>query len=275
MSKAKGFTVDIVTNGVELDKFLYILKSTVVDHIQVTLDGIKEVHDKRRIFRDKSGSFEKIFKNIQLALNENIKTYLRVNLDVENIGTIHLLAKSLQELSNVNNLFPYIYLLQDGGCSGDSNVIMELSGIEQLSEIEKKYPEVAIFYKRYHPMQFIDSILKNQKFMPCSKHCGASKNQYILDCKGYIYKCWHGIGNSEYSCGSYYPKIYFNDKFNKWKNRSTLYLSKCNDCKYRYICGTGCPAAQHKGIGCFDIEKESCVDYEGLIEILFNKLMDI
>lgn len=266
----RDYTIDVVSNGVELDKFVPLLTSSAIDHIQVTLDGIQEIHDKRRIFHDGSGSFSKIISNIRLALKYHIKVYLRVNLDAENIDTLPLLAQLLSSLDNSDYLFPYVYLLQDGGCSGDANVIRELSGVDQIYDLETNHPEVRIFAKRYHPMQLIESIFKNQKFNPCLRHCGASGNQYILDCNGLIYKCWHGIGNEQYSCGKYIPKVEWNELMTKWKNRTTLTIPKCFNCKYRYICGTGCPAAKHSGADCFDICKESCVDYEKLIEKLVN-----
>lgn len=266
----RSYIIDVVTNGVDLDQFIPLLTSPVVDHIQVTLDGIQEIHDKRRVFHDGSGSFSRIIRNIQLALSHQIKVFLRVNLDAENIESLPLLAQLLLSLNNNDYLFPYIYLLQDGGCSGDANVIRELSGVDQIYTLEKNNPEVAIFSKRYHPMQLINSIFKNEKFIPCLRHCGASANQYILDCNGLIYKCWHGIGNEQYACGKYIPKIEWNASMLKWKNRNTLRLKKCTTCKYRYICGTGCPATKHSGTDCFDISKESCIDYGELIEKLVN-----
>lgn len=61
------------------------------------------------------------------------------------------------------------------------------------------------------------------------------------------------------------------EKNEKWNNRSVLNLKKCKNCNYRYICGTGCPAATHKGEKEFDIEKESCVDYKNLIETIIKE----
>lgn len=269
-AEQRNYTVDVVTNGVELDTFIPLLTSKTVDHIQVTLDGVEETHDKRRVFHNGNGSFKKIIKNIEAALKAHINVYLRVNLDAENIESLPLLAQVLSNLSNREHLFPYLYLLQDGGCSGDSNVIHELAGIEQLYALEQNHPELSIFAKRYHPMQYIDSIFNNKKFSPCLRHCGASKNQYILDCNGLIYKCWHGIGNERYACGKYLPELKWNTSKEMWSNRSVKNLNKCSSCKYRYICGTGCPAAKHSGTDCFDIEKESCVEYEELIEKLIN-----
>lgn len=114
--------------------------------------------------------------------------------------------------------------------------------------------------------------LPEMDFKPLLRHCGAAMKQYILDYKGNMYKCWHGIGNDSYSTGKYIPSINENkEKITKWNNRAVLNLEECKDCNYRYICGTGCPAATHKGENEFDIEKESCVDYRKLIETIIKE----
>lgn len=272
-AKENGYTIDAVTNGVDLDEFVDLLDDNCVDHIQVTLDGSRNIHDKRRIFANGKGSFNIIIKNIELALKRNIKIYLRVNVDNENINDLPELARILIERFKYDeNLKPYIYLLQDGGCSGDANVVKEEVGIEKIFAMERKNPEMSIFRKKFHPEAFINSIFENQKFQPNLRHCGASMNQYIFDCKGNTYKCWHGIGNDAYRTGVYLPYDNMNEeKLKKWKNRSTSNLEKCSTCKYRYICGTGCPAATHKGENEFDIEKESCVNYEKLIDTIVKE----
>ena len=271
--KERKYSVDIVTNGIDLDSFIEILTEDCLDHIQITLDGSKEIHDKRRIYANGKGSFEEIIKNIDIALKNNIKIYLRVNVDNENLYNLPELANILiSKFNNNENLKPYIYLLQDGGCSGDANVVKEEVGIEEVYKLEHKYPQMRIFRKKFHPEMFINAIIYNMDFKPLLRHCGAAMKQYILDYKGNMYKCWHGIGNDSYSTGKYIPSINENkEKITKWNNRAVLNLEECKDCNYRYICGTGCPAATHKGENEFDIEKESCVDYRKLIETIIKE----
>ncbi len=271
--KERGYSIDIITNGVDLDSFIEVLSQNCLDHIQITLDGSKEIHDKRRIYPNGKGSFEQIIKNIDIALKNNIKIYLRVNVDNENLYDLPELANILiDRFKKDDNLKPYIYLLQDGGCAGDANVVKEEVGIEEIYKLEHEYPQMKIFRKKFHPEMFINSILHDLEFKPSLRHCGASINQYILDYKGNMYRCWHGIGNDNYRTGRYIPNLDENkEKNDKWNNRSVSNLKKCINCKYRYICGTGCPAATHKGEKEFDIEKESCVDYKKLIETIIKE----
>ncbi len=271
-AQLRAYTVDIVTNGVDLDSYIdmFLKFKSTFKHIQITVDGIKEIHDTRRIFRNGSGSFDLIFSNMKLALNHGVKTYLRVNVDKSNINELPLLADTLLEnFGNDENLQPYVYLLQDGGCSGQSNIVEEKIGIEQIFELEDANPNMKIFYKKFHPAEFIDSVFNNTPFQPVLRHCGAAKNQYIFDSKSNVHKCWHGIGNNDFRTGVFEPEFKLNKKkMEEWTGRSGNNLYECKSCKYRYICGTGCPAAQHKAGTEMDVTKPSCVDYKELIRTI-------
>lgn len=266
---SNGYRANFVTNGVDISSFIPYLKNDTVEHIQITLDGPKNIHDRRRIFHNGTGSFDLIISNIKNVLKNWIKTYLRVNVDKANIDSLPELANIITDnFNNDPNLHPYIYLLQDGWCSGEQNVLDETIGIEKIFEMERKFPNMSVFRKKFHPADFVESIFSNEAYQPVLRHCGAARNQYILDYKGNIYKCWHGIGNSDYRVGSFSKQCEFNEKKEKWKNRSVENFKKCSLCKYRYICGTGCPAAKHGGGSHLDVDKPNCVEYEKLINSL-------
>lgn len=271
-TKKRKFSLDIVSNGVDLNYFIDTFNKykDTLKHIQITVDGVKTIHDQRRIFHNGKGSFDLIIKNIGLALENNIKIVLRVNVDGTNINELPELADELKNKFSANgNLQPYLYLLQDGGCSGETNIVNEKIGIERIFDLEDKNPNMSIFKKKFHPAEFINCIFDDTPYQPVLRHCGASKNQYILDCKSNVYKCWHGIGNNGYRVGQFYPKYDIeNKKLQNWQNRSVNYLEKCKNCKYRYICGTGCPAAKHMSDDCMDINATSCVDYSELIKTI-------
>ena len=57
--KTYGYTFTIPTNGVFVIDFLDILKPYGAS-LQITIDGPKEIHDKRRFRKDGSGTFDEI-----------------------------------------------------------------------------------------------------------------------------------------------------------------------------------------------------------------------
>ena len=276
-AKERNYTIDIVSNGVDLNHYIDLFNQykNTLHHIQITVDGVKEIHDQRRIFHDGRGSFEMIMKNIKYAIENDILIVLRVNVDSTNINELPDLANTLvKEFKKTEKLKPYLYLLQDGGCSGEQNIVSEKIGIERIFQLQEENPNMAIFRKKFHPENFIESIFNDEPYQPVLRHCGAAKNQFILDCKSNVYKCWHGIGNNDYRVGIFYPKYEINEeKINAWFDRSVKIIPKCKNCKYRYICGTGCPAAKHMSDENMDVKGPSCVPYNELIKTIILEKM--
>lgn len=274
-AEKRWYKINIITNGVEVNSFISILKNKTVEHIQITLDGTKDIHDKRRIFTDWKWSFEMIINNIKEVLCNWIKVYLRVNVDKENIYNLPKLANLIvSTFENRDNLYPYIYILQDWGCSWQQNVVEENIAIQQVFEMEKNFPNISIFRKKFHPEPFIESIFNNIPYQPVLRHCWASKNQFILDYKWNIYKCWHWIWNKDYKVWEFDDNLKFNEQNKLWQDRSTTNLKECKTCIYRYICWTWCPAATHWWGSYTDTDKPRCVDYKSLIHSLVEKYID-
>lgn len=274
--RSRNFTVRVVTNGANLNLFIEVLKQHQVQSIQVTLDGSPSFHDRRRLFHDGRGTFRLILENVKLAVGAGLNVYLRVNVDKSNLDDLPELARIIKQEIDSDYLHPYIYLLQDGGCSGEANVLNEQAGIDRIYEMEAAFPEVSIFDKKFHPAEFIDSIFNNTMYQPVLRHCGAAKNQHILDCRGNIYRCWHGIGNDAFRVGTFIPEDCLDEVANrKWKERSAGLIEECRKCRYRFICGTGCPAATHKPGDSMDITRHNCVEYQALIDTIVKKRIEL
>ena len=73
--------------------------------IQVTLDGPRDVHDKRRPFKSGEGSFKIIFDNLlKIVDRHGKKTGLRVNVDEYNVDSIWDFINMLVELGLQNKI---------------------------------------------------------------------------------------------------------------------------------------------------------------------------
>ncbi len=84
-----------ITNGTYLDTYRDLLGPRAISRLQITLDGPKAVHDKRRSFKDGTGSFDRIALNIGMALELGIRVSLRINVDTGNINSLPALAKEI------------------------------------------------------------------------------------------------------------------------------------------------------------------------------------
>lgn len=77
------------TNGYLLtEEKVKKLKELGLQWLQITLDGNREIHDKRRILANGEKTFDTILRNVELVLKQGIRVTLRINVDEENIYDI-------------------------------------------------------------------------------------------------------------------------------------------------------------------------------------------
>ena len=88
-----GFTA--VTNGTDLHHYRDLLGPEGLSYLQITLDGPPDLHDRRRIHADGSGSFERIAENISLALDAGTRVSVRINTDRTNLDELPRLAREI------------------------------------------------------------------------------------------------------------------------------------------------------------------------------------
>lgn len=161
--KDRGFSYDVVSNGVCIDEYMDIFLNYKPKYIQITLDGTKEYHDKRRVFKSGKGTFNRIIHNIQQLSKYKINVTIRLNLDIDNIDNLEEFIRYIEDFYKNNNyVYPYIYPVQDGGCSYNKNIGNELDYIKKVNYIRKKM-KIEKFKFMFHGSELIDSIENNKK----------------------------------------------------------------------------------------------------------------
>lgn len=269
-SYENGFSLSIVTNGTTLHKFIDILKKYPVSHLQVTLDGDKEIHDKIRVGHNEEPSFNLIVENLLMIENIVKNIIVRININKKNIDSIINLKSLVKKFKNIKF---YTYLMQQEGCSDENNILNEVDGLKRLFQLKKSDNCFENLVIEYHGRNFIESVVGVQDFNPIVKVCSAMQNQYIVDFRGDIYKCWWGMGSADYSIGNINDNNYNIDSI-----RSSLYtdrfitkMSNCKKCKYRYLCGGGCSGRlTNEQL----IKKDViCPNFKGIFEYIFSEII--
>lgn len=78
-----NYSSSIITNGYLLDvNTANILKNNHVDEIQITIDGPKPIHDKRRPLANDGGTFDTIMEHL-LQIKGILPVNIRINTDYE------------------------------------------------------------------------------------------------------------------------------------------------------------------------------------------------
>jgi uncharacterized protein len=96
----KAYSADVVTNGSTLtDRTLMVLEDCGVRWVEVTIDGPEQVHDRRRVKKNGSGSYGRIVDLLSRVIRDGlfpgIAFGIRVNVDRENYGSVDELLEDL------------------------------------------------------------------------------------------------------------------------------------------------------------------------------------
>lgn len=230
---------NIITTGFHLDEeSIQLFKKNHINMIQITLDGIKETHNRIKFLKECDDVFSKVIDNIELLndLAPEIHIAIRVNLTLKNAHEFSELVSFFQHrFNNRKNISITPAFVLDRGTSNSKKCQSTLFNHKQRSQyILKLAKEGYNVSQMLYPSRFINEC--------------AIRNKVAIsfDSEGYAYKCWEVIGNQKYAIGKLDTKGQIINVNNTMLNRQ-LYGSdplddpKCKECNYLPICNGGCP----------------------------------
>lgn len=234
-----GYSTQIVTNGSLLNKNnIQLLSDNNCTNIQITVDGIKSVHNSTRMYMDGRGSFDDVIRGIKLVMEDGKmpSPLIRINISEKNYD-------------DVLDLIEYFYSNKLSDCYIDFGIIFDSKNSCNNGELS----EITLKGKMYR----LWSILRHRKFvfnyMPVRKwlYCGAYSENYItIDVDGSMYKCWDIVKEEQFKLGNI--KDFNNvslDKYVEWIQRDKKLGSRCKKCKYLPVCGFGCANLSYQKTG--------------------------
>lgn len=234
----------VVTNGYHLDLYLESLKRVRVREIQFTLDGTREIHDRRRPLKGGGPSFDKISANLDACLENGIPVNLRVVVDGDNIGGLPALAAYARERGwSSHPLFKTqlgrnyeLHQCQEG----PGKLFTRIGLYQAIHDLIKKHPDFLEFHRpAFSVTRFLSE--NNHLPQPLFDACPACKTEWALDYRGFVYPCTATVGKPEEELGTFHPSISLRDTAIKaWQERDVLHINACAACPLQLACGGGC-----------------------------------
>jgi len=226
----KELKSDIITNGYLLTQdLLQRLKTAHIDHFQITMDGIKDIHDSRRMLCNGRGTYDIIYNNLKFFKNLDLTVSLRVNVDKNNIATFNLFEKEIMDLNNLNiECSPALVEVS----SRHFDDIMNDCFVEDES---RSYYYNNSYIKKYYDTFKISDYSLRLFFCEAEHH-----HSYAIDELGNVYKCWNSLGvDKDILCTvtdeNYNPTI-----LSTFFARDPFSEDDCRECPYIPICAGGC-----------------------------------
>ncbi len=266
----------LVTNGYSLTGYIDILKTARIREIQVTLDGVGNVHDARRFLKGGGDTFEKIVKGIDACLGNQLSVNLRMVIDKENIDGLPEMAQFAIDKGWTKNV---LFKTQLGRnyelhhCQATSEKLFSrISLYETIYQQVKQHPHILEFYK---PAYSISKFLFENSSLPdpLFDACPACKTEWAFDYTGQIFSCTATVGKADESLGTFYPKVTRKeDRIASWENRDVTAIAECFNCSMQLACGGGCGSVAKNRTG--DVCSTDCRPVKELLELGFSAYME-
>lgn len=239
-----------VTNATELDAYEDLLGSDGLSFLQVTLDGTREQHDRRRIGADGSGTYDRIARHIDLALDRGTRVSVRLNVDRHNLAELPGVAGEIvaRGWHRRPGFGAYAAPIQAQNPKTDRKETLsswELTGA--LTRMRQENPALHVLGRPDETLRArVRRIFESDTPVSPSlrpSFCGAHDRMYLFDPFGEIYTCWEKTGDSRISVGKITPegKVSFRfDQLAVWRGRTVASNPVCRRCRYAFHCGGGC-----------------------------------
>ena len=225
-----------------------ILGKSEIAQVQISIDGPKRIHDKRRIHRGRESSFDAIERNLdQLIPQSDAEFQLRVHVDPDNIDLFEETMRFFEGKGWLDHENVVVY----------ANTVYEKNGKGQVSsrfdhgEIEARLDDLIGQRSNVFPSaptvnarRMISRTLNsNLPYRLRGNYCAANTGNYIFAPDGHVYACWESLGKSCSRIGTYDSDegLQLDDRqIEKWFGRSVAEIDACMNCSYALICGGGC-----------------------------------
>jgi uncharacterized protein len=262
-----GFKFFLTTNGVTLKEYAPLLnRYDNVLYARVTLDGVKEVHDKRRVKLDGTGTFDDIIDGVDALLKKNIRVALKVVIDAGNIDHLpELFEFIISKNWHKNPLMGFgMSSIVETGCPTDSKMLPESVILPKILGILAQ-KELYLKNFEYAPTgaSHVRNMLSGVRSAPWVYGCNFFMSGLVFDPLGDLYSCVRMASNRKLRIGRYSPVLkMFRGKNELFRKRHVFNMAKCKECKYALICGGGC--MYEAWLSNKSFYEPRCPDYESL-----------
>ncbi len=240
-----SFSAAITTNGYLLDPdtFDEAVTEWNLKLFQITIDGPKDLHDKRRVLESGGPTFDKIMSHLEYIAKSDypdVKYVVRMNVDSENLKTVPEFARTLKDIVGDDKRARFFARPVWGKSSCDL-----LTNFEARS-LNKQVVEIC----QETGLRLFDG----EMFLtPGTGMCyAADTHSLVVGPDGALYKCTSAFELPENLVGQLTEDGAVQldmRKFNMWVKPGTEKYSQCRQCAILPVCNSGhCPK--------IDIERE-------------------
>ena len=236
-----SYRAQVITNGTAIDENAAdILERSGVKRLQISLDGLPDIHDIRRPYKSGRGSsFATILENLPAVVGRFL-IRLRINVDARNVAQVWPLLDLFAErgwLGPDTQFFPYLARVSPftDACASSAATIVRM---DEFHEIQFRWME--------RLERFGVPIIEQGLYQfpePKLYSCGAvGSNGFVFTPEGEIHKCGLEVDDSSRAVGRLGTP--YDEAASRFASYSPFKNPVCRECNFLPTCLGGCPRNQ-------------------------------
>ena len=230
------YIASIVTNGYQLSgRVARELEAAGLRRAQITLDGPRAIHDKRRVLLSGKGSYDRIIANLHDILGKtDLKITLRCNVDMRNIEHAYSLIDELYaEGFGHSNISLYVAPVQTmtRECISTPAYVVQKSRFASKELALLRYAAERGLYRFTLPTVFTSICV------------GVRQNGWLIGPNGDLHKCFDTVQRSDMKVGNIHEDIVrLNDNPDlvMWRSWTPFTAPTCRCCSLLPSCAGSC-----------------------------------
>lgn len=240
-----GFKVGephIKTNLLNIEKHIDTIREFNVS-ISGSLDLPLSLHDEYRVTKGNQKTLNRIFRNIKLLEDIPNKKKVSATIFKEHYNKLDEIVSDIKYLEKNTCLDMNNFNFMIGFTTSDKDILTSMTEEEQVNLYNRMKEEFI--------GTSLDYGVKNTwfaEFNPtyCTNCDNCGEKFFLLERNGDIYSCVRGQKNNDFYYGNIYTDSVQNIMNNAFRkifeiNNKVGFNKECYDCKYLYLCKTGCP----------------------------------
>ena len=292
-----GMSMSAVTNGYDLEAYLDFMEEYKIRSIQVTVDGTAELNDRRRLHKDGLPTYDRILRNVELALQRGVTVRLRVNVGKENLHGIKDLIDDLKargfiakeeerareekerrktdpKAETKRGEFSYYFKATTDDAHPEKN-IREQDTIDEMMQIGFTAEEAVARQSQYNVIwNRMENLFEKESYPDFSPaYCGSEMGMLVVDPFGKVFTCWDVVGKDDQATGYIRPgmnRFLWNFNKAKWRTRTVDLMKACQACPHALICRGGCASRSSNAYG--DYFREFCGEIREIFAFTMSRV---
>jgi uncharacterized protein len=207
--------------------------------VTVSLDGLREEHDRLRVFRDGSGSYDRIIERVRplLLSQRRMQVSARVTVTAKNIDLVRALDEFIAMGFHSVGFSPLLR-------SSDGRLEMTAPELEPMLEgmiaCGLAFERRVLCGERYPFLNMVNALRELDRGTHRPYPCGAGAGYFGVSAEGELAACHRFVDDTLGAMGNLESGI-DRQRQNAWlAERHVHQQEPCHSCWARYLCGGGC-----------------------------------